>query len=187
MKHIVYAITIITLFLSCQSKPLQLNDSADSISVDNTEWTNSIYLTDYFVEQSIDVDSVNSIFCKNDYPFSIEERGNHGPSTSLVYDNRIKVFHTDYTSPEYVTLIRRISFEDNTQYGIMISEDVVGLDYWLFILSNDSTIYVTEKFNENTEQYEIEDVSNCPNGFITIKYLSGATQQVKCFPLKNVN
>lgn len=181
-------VCVIWVQLGCSSKLLPDQESADSISVDSVEGVSTIYLTDYFVEQSIDVDSVNSILRKNDFPFSVKEEGGEvGPSRSLVYDNSVTVFHSEYTSPEYVSLIRRAT-QDDTQYGIVISEDVVGLDYWLFIFSNDSTIYVTDKFNENAEPYEMEDdASNCRNGFVTIKYQSGIVRRVKCSPLKATN
>lgn len=181
-------VCVIWVQLGCSSKLLPDQESADSISVDSVEGVSTIYLTDYFIEQSIDVDSVNSLLRKNDFPFSVkEEGGGDGPSSSLVYDNSITVFHSEYTSPEYVSLIRRAT-QDDTQYGIVISEDVVGLDYWLFIFSNDSTIYVTDKFNENAEPYEMEDdISSCRNGFITVKYQSGIVQRVKCSPLKATN
>ncbi|MCQ2261518.1 MAG: hypothetical protein MJZ77_09035 [Bacteroidales bacterium] len=181
-------VCVIWVQLGCSSKLLPDQESADSISVDSVEGVSTIYLTDYFVEQSIDVDSVNSLLRKNDFPFSVkEEGGEDGPSRSLVYVNSVTVFHSEYTSPEYVSLIRRAT-QDDTQYGIVISEDVVGLDYWLFIFSNDSTIYVTDKFNENAEPYEMEDdISSCRNGFITVKYQSGIVRRVKCSPLKATN
>lgn len=181
-------VCVIWVQLGCSSKLLPDQESADSISVDSVEGVSTIYLTDYFVEQSIDVDSVNSLLRKNDFPFSVKEEGGEvGPSRSLVYDNSVTVFHSEYTSPEYVSLIRRAT-QDDTQYGIVISEDVVGLDYWLFIFSNDSTIYVTDKFNENAEPYEMEDdISSCRNGFITVKYQSGIVRRVKCSPLKATN
>lgn len=181
-------VCVIWVQLGCSSKLLSDQESADSISVDSVEGVSTIYLTDYFVEQSIDVDSVNSLLRKNDFPFSVKEEGGEvGPSRSLVYVNSVTVFHSEYTSPEYVSLIRRAT-QDDTQYGIVISEDVVGLDYWLFIFSNDSTIYVTDKFNENAEPYEMEDdISSCRNGFITVKYQSGIVQRVKCSPLKATN
>lgn len=181
-------VCVIWVQLGCSSKLLPDQESADSISVDSVEGVSTIYLTDYFVEQSIDVDSVNSLLRKNDFPFSVKEEGGEvGPSRSLVYVNSVTVFHSEYTSPEYVSLIRRAT-QDDTQYGIVISEDVVGLDYWLFIFSNDSTIYVTDKFNENAEPYEMEDdISSCRNGFITVKYQSGIVRRVKCSPLKATN
>lgn len=184
---VVALVCVIWVPLGCASKSAPDLEIADSISADSAEGMSTVYLTDYFVEQSIDVDSVNSLLRKNDFPFSVKEEGGEvGPSSSLVYDNSMTVFHTEYTSPEYVSLIRR-GTQDDTQYGIMISEDVVGLDYWLFIFSNDSTIYVTDKFNENVEPYEMEDdVSNCRNGFVTIKYQSGIAQRVKCSPLKGI-
>lgn len=186
--QVVVLVCVIWVQLGCSSKLSPDLEIADSISADSAEGVSTIYLTDYFIEQSIDVDSVNSLLRKNDFPFSVKEEGGEvGPSSSLVYDNSMTIFHTEYTSPEYVSLIRR-GTQDDTQYGIMISEDVVGLDYWLFIFSNDSTIYVTDKFNENAEPYEMEDdISSCRNGFITVKYQSGIVQRVKCSPLKATN
>lgn len=181
-------VCVIWVPLGCASKSAPDLEIVDSIFPDSAEGMSTIYLTDYFVEQSIDVDSVNSLLRKNDFPFSVKEEGGEvGPSSSLVYDNSVTVFHSEYTSPEYVSLIRRAT-QDDTQYGIVISEDVVGLDYWLFIFSNDSTIYVTDKFNENAEPYEMEDdISSCRNGFITVKYQSGIVRRVKCSPLKATN
>lgn len=181
-------VCVIWVPLGCASKSAPDLEIVDSIFPDSAEGMSTVYLTDYFVEQSIDVDSVNSLLRKNDFPFSVkEEGGEDGPSSSLVYDNSVTVFHSEYTSPEYVSLIRR-AIQDDTQYGIVISEDVVGLDYWLFIFSNDSTIYVTDKFNENAEPYEMEDdISSCRNGFITVKYQSGIVRRVKCSPLKATN
>lgn len=181
-------VCVIWVPLGCASKSAPDLEIVDSIFPDSAEGMSTVYLTDYFVEQSIDVDSVNSLLRKNDFPFSVKEEGGEvGPSSSLVYDNSMTIFHTEYTSPEYVSLIRR-AIQDDTQYGIVISEDVVGLDYWLFIFSNDSTIYVTDKFNENAEPYEMEDdISSCRNGFITVKYQSGIVQRVKCSPLKATN
>lgn len=181
-------VCVIWVPLGCASKSAPDLEIVDSIFPDSAEGMSTVYLTDYFVEQSIDVDSVNSLLRKNDFPFSVkEEGGEDGPSSSLVYDNSVTVFHSEYTSPEYVSLIRRAT-QDDTQYGIVISEDVVGLDYWLFIFSNDSTIYVTDKFNENAEPYEMEDdISSCRNGFITVKYQSGIVRRVKCSPLKATN
>lgn len=181
-------VCVIWVPLGCASKSAPDLEIVDSIFPDSAEGMSTVYLTDYFIEQSIDVDSVNSLLRKNDFPFSVkEEGGGDGPSRSLVYDNSVTVFHSEYTSPEYVSLIRR-GTQDDTQYGIVISEDVVGLDYWLFIFSNDSTIYVTDKFNENAEPYEMDDdISSCRNGFITVKYQSGIVQRVKCSPLKATN
>lgn len=181
-------VCVIWVPLGCASKSAPDLEIVDSIFPDSAEGMSTVYLTDYFVEQSIDVDSVNSLLRKNDFPFSVKEEGGEvGPSRSLVYVNSVTVFHSEYTSPEYVSLIRRTT-QDDTQYGIVISEDVVGLDYWLFIFSNDSTIYVTDKFNENAEPYEMEDdISSCRNGFITVKYQSGIVRRVKCSPLKATN
>lgn len=180
-------VCVIWVPLGCASKSAPDLEIVDSIFPDSAEGMSTVYLTDYFVEQSIDVDSVNSLLRKNDFPFSVKEEGGEvGPSSSLVYDNSMTIFHTEYTSPEYVSLIRRAT-QDDTQYGIVISEDVVGLDYWLFIFSNDSTIYVTDKFNDNAEPYEMEDdISSCRNGFITVNQ-SGIVRRVKCSPLKATN
>lgn len=148
----------------------------------------SVSLSDYFVDQSISRDSANRRMSETGLPFRLGCvcSDTYEQKELLIYHDSVAAFTTEtYSSPEYISSICKIESAGFTTYRITISEDVVGLDYFILIASDDGTIYESDKFNENCEPYEVvKDAINLHDGYITVKYESGILQGIPYHSIK---
>lgn len=168
-------ITLFFCIVSCNNNRLlhrgsfqENNKPAISVNKNPSERINfqngCIQLNNYFVDGSISIDSINLLLKNNDYPFILSKVILDNYKTDLLkYDDRtcapIELFAVNHYSPEYVNRIFKIEHESIVYYLIIISEDVVGLDYFLLLLTTPFTVYLSEKYNYDVKPYHFVENS----------------------------
>lgn len=100
------------------------------------------------------------------------------------------VFVNDNNCEEYFSEVSKVYDKTNGDYYIVVvSEDIVGLDYFILIRESPLRVYISEKYNMQAEPYDfIEQSINFKKNSIGIHYLEQDLKgKVKFSPLTTDN
>ena len=138
--------------------PVSQNDKQSESAI------NDIVLYRYYLDHDINTDSVNKLLSNNNFPFYLKHTKYGKDDVDILsYQNGtqepIDLYVSNYYSPEYIYEISRLEYDSVSFYRIIITEDVVGLDYFLLVRTAPFTVYVSDKYNFNAMSYKFIEES----------------------------
>jgi hypothetical protein len=147
----------------------------------------------FTVEQNLSVENCNKLLQKNKLPFCFKialKQNTDYIDTILVlqYINGSKFIDivSINNSEEYIDEISAICYKSNKYYRILVSEDIVGLDYFLIVKESPFECYISDEYNFQADYYNFEEYSiNFKKGFIEIYYPENQITEIVFFkPIK---
>ena len=138
--------------------PVSQNDKQSENAI------NDIVLYRYCLDHDINTDSVNKLLSNNNFPLYLKHTKYGKDDVDILsYQNGtqepIDFYVSNYYSPEYIYEISRLEYDSVSFYRIIITEDVVGLDYFLLVRTAPFTIYVSDLYNANAMSYDFIEES----------------------------
>ena len=133
--------------------PVSQNDKQSESAI------NDIELYRYYLDHDINIDSANKLLSNGNFPFYLKHTKYGKDDVDILsYQNgtqkAIDLYESNCHSPEYIYGISRLEYDSVSFYRIIISEDVVGLDYFILVRTAPFTIYVSDLYNSNAMSYK---------------------------------
>ena len=146
----------------------QLTDNDDNYVSQNDKQSentiNDIELYRYYLDHDINIDSVNKLLSNSNFPFCLKHTKYGKDDVDILsYQNgtqkAIDLYESNCHSPEYIYGISRLEYDSVSFYRIIISEDVVGLDYFILVRTAPFSVYVSDPYNINAMSYKFIEES----------------------------